>query len=28
LSQLDEWFDDEDRGQIPRLVSFLFTLNG
>jgi malonyl-CoA O-methyltransferase len=25
--KIDEWFDDDDRKQIPRLVSFLFKLN-
>jgi cyclopropane fatty-acyl-phospholipid synthase-like methyltransferase len=28
LSRLDEWFDSDDRSQVPRLISFLFTLNG
>jgi ubiquinone/menaquinone biosynthesis C-methylase UbiE len=27
VAKIDEWFDDDDRTQIPRLVSFLFTLN-
>ena len=25
--KIDEWFDDDDRKQIPRLGSFLFKLN-
>jgi malonyl-CoA O-methyltransferase len=27
LARIDEWFDNDDRSQIPRLISFLFTLN-
>lgn len=27
IAKLDEWFDDDDREQIPRLISFLFKLN-
>lgn len=26
IERIDEWFDDDDRSQIPRLISFLFTL--
>lgn len=27
LARIDEWFDNDDRSQMPRLISFLFTLN-
>jgi ubiquinone/menaquinone biosynthesis C-methylase UbiE len=27
IERLDEWFDDDDRNQIPRLISFLFVNN-
>jgi malonyl-CoA O-methyltransferase len=28
LAKIDEWFDGDDRSQIPRLISYLFALDG
>lgn len=27
IARMDEWFDEKDRGQIPRLISFLFAMH-